>query len=253
MTIIFRTATLLISTVFIASPALAGQFGSYAKQAAKYYNSANTPVADAHSACKSNETKRKFIGGGFGGTIGGVAGSKIAGKSDLTKGLLIGSTIGGLAGVGIADKTVDCDPAYYEPANTSYHGQQTSSAQSQPVYSQNQPVYTQSQTGYSQHKPVYSQSPIVYSPSQAVYSQTRPVQNETYPVRTVVSDHPVYSNRSYSSSTPAYTAASQAVQTSSQQPRLIRSRHASTTAAPIRYVTPARKHYHGKYACSAPH
>lgn len=193
---------------------------------------------DAHQACKKDEDTRQIISGGAGAAIGAFAGSKIVSEDNKIKGAIIGGTVGGVLGVGIADKTIDCDPVYFE--NTLY---------AKEVY-----------------QTTHGRSAVI---------QAAPQSN--YPERIVYSDHPVYSNPGYSGSERGQSSF-ESSSGSYQEPQLIRQRaymqpsgasldsayvepkilhsdRRTDISAPIYYLgsVPSQTHRHGSRVCNEAH
>jgi hypothetical protein len=261
------------------SGALIFTAGLAGNASANNYGSNLTP----HEACKTDETRGKFIGGSLGAVAGAVLGSQVAGNGARTEASVIGGLLGGLAGAGIADKRVDCDPVY--PNGEAYSSGSYETTPTRTVTTL--PTTT-----------VYGSSPTYSTTTAPHYSETQYSQAQ-YGTRTTVSDHPVYANptygaqpvRSYVSqpiSQPSYTPSNysppQTYQTASySQPRVISSAttyseqpisysppRTSYTQPRTSYVQPVNSigahrdrsrryghhgsfHHHGKYSCSDRH
>lgn len=258
----------LISTTAIAAlslglPALAQAQSSYHDET---YN--------AHQACKKNEDKRQILGGLAGAVLGGVLGSQVSGNGARSEGSAIGAVVGGAAGFGLADKTVDCDPVYPESNTATYGGSYP--AQNYPSHTSggtyyggattvSQPVYTD-QVTYSNH-PVYSQPS--YGAGAVNYGTTYDTGTTTYqPYTSHNTQSYTVSSPSYTQSYPAQTYQTQGYQTQSHPPvqnyqtqsyqtvTQTPSYHTTTYTRPVSRTTNVyggARHYHGSYACTAPH
>lgn len=276
MKININTAIAGASLVLFAAPAFANPFEAALPKAdtasqlkdfaqsqmqAKSYAQTNDYRVDAHTACKSDENKRKLAGGALGTVAGGLAGAKIAGKDDRTKGAVIGGVVGGVAGYGIADKTVDCDPVFADETV------QTTSQSGEPaayIYDETHPASTTAAPSNSTYH------------TNTTYGSASTTQAGSYPVRTIVSNHPVYSNPGYVGSTHVQqpTVYRSVQYTTQTQPNVIYARHTTSTTnaqpvyytrpvvrthydssgtAPIRYMASGRLHHHGKHECRAQH
>lgn len=241
----FITTAALSSLIALAGTAQAGQYDTYASQAQTYIAQGQTTDYNPHTRCKKGENRRQILGGALGAAAGAFAGSKIAADNTKTEGAVIGGLLGGAAGFGIADKTIDCDPVYQSaPAPAAYQQPATTYA--------SQPAYTTSTYSSTAVQPVSYQS--------TTYSS-----GPSYPSRTIVSDHPVYSNPGYGAR-PAYQTYSAPAQTTTtshySQPRVVQTSYAApvttysaptTTYSSQTCVSAPRPHYHGKYACTGAH
>ena len=182
-----------LSGALILTTALAGT------AAANNYGSELSP----HEACKSDEDRRQIIGGGLGVVAGAVIGSQVSGNGARTEGSVIGGLLGGLAGAGIADKSIDCDPAYADGRPVTYGNTHSAGSTHTTTVYGSSPTHTTSPT-------TYGSSTTYGTTSSSGYHQTASYPQPDYGVRTSVSDHPVYSNptygaqpaRTYTASTP---------------------------------------------------
>ena len=274
------TSTIIFSgAALMASSASAQNYDAYAQQAQSYAASAQGQGLDAHSACKSGETKRKLIGGALGGAAGSYVGAKLGGD-DETKGAVIGGLVGGVAGYGLADKTIDCDPVYEDRYGQPYANTQAynGAGHAGPAYSQ-EATYSQPAPSYPQtvtHGAAYTQ-PARYAAPQA------PTAQGGYGERVYVSNHPAYSDPSYGADmrriyvdrqAPTLTQASTTyapaqvetvryapratyqaaapTQTYSQtQPAVYRA--STSSRVPVRHMMSGQRHMHGKYTCTQAH
>ncbi len=286
---LFTSTIILSGAAIAASPVSAQNYEVYAQQAQGYVASANTGGTDAHSACKSGETKRKLIGGALGGAAGSYAGAKIAGDDDETKGAVIGGLIGGAAGYGLADKTVDCDPVYEDRYGQPY-------ANSQPYNGAGHAGSNYSQgAAYSQPAPSYRQtaSGAGYTHAAAYTAPQAAATQSGYGERTYVSNHPAYSDPSYGAdmrriyvdrqasaltqastsyapvqtetvryapapvqtvryASPATYQTTAPTQTYSQTQPVVYSAP-TPSRVPVRHMLSGQRHMHGKYACTQAH
>ncbi len=236
----------LISTTAIAALTLG--LPSLAQAQSSYYGG---ETYNAHEACKKGEDKRQVIGGLAGAVLGGVVGSQVSGNGARTEGSAIGAVLGGLAGAGIADKSIDCDPVYNEGRTygTSYpsHGTTYGGTSYGTTYGSttvSQPVY-QDQVTYSNH-PVYTQP--TYGAGAVNYGTTYNTGTVTYQPYTS------HSTQSYTVSQPSYTTSypAQTYQTVAPTPTY----HTTSYTRPVSRTTSyygGGRHYHGSYACTAPH
>ena len=284
---LFTSTIILSGAAVMATSASAQNYDAYTQQAQNYAGAATETGLDAHSACKSGESKRKLIGGALGGAAGSYAGAKLGGD-DETKGAVIGGLVGGVAGYGLADKTIDCDPVYEDRYGQPYADTQTyngaghagSTYSHGSTYSRPAPSYahTASSGGYAQ--PAHYTQPASYA------AQTASVGQNVYTERTYVSTHPAYSDPSYGAdmrriyvdrqaprltqagtiyapaqsetvryAVPAtYQAAAPAPSYSQTQPTIYRaSTPSSSSRVPVRHMMSGRRHMHGKYACTQAH
>lgn len=221
-------AALTVPAVF-APAALAGNTGY------QPYNG-HSP----HEACKRDEQNSKVTAGIVGAIAGGVLGSQIAGDGARTEGSALGAVVGGLAGAGIADKRVDCDPAYNSYNQRTYGND---GYRSQPVY-QNQGYNNQ---GY----------------------QNQGYQQPRYQDRVTYSNHPVYQNPTYGSG-GIYNGTTYRTGTTTYGQTYGQPTYQRTRSVPVRrakrkarraynrgynqgYNAGAVSHYHGKYICNGYH
>jgi len=139
-----------------------------------------------HEACKKKEDKKQILGGLLGAVAGGVIGSQVSGNGARSEGSAIGAVVGGLAGAGIADKTIDCDPAYpttsygdrtYQPTSYGHSSHQTTGYQNTGYSSQGQ---YQDRVTVSNH-PVYSDP--YYGAGAVSQGTTYNTGTVTYPIQ----------------------------------------------------------------------
>lgn len=245
----FITTAALTSLIAVSGTAQAGQYDNYASQGQAYITQGQSSEYSPHRQCKRGENKRQILGGALGAAAGAYAGSRIAADNTRTEGAVIGGLLGGAAGIGIADKTIDCDPVYADapapvPAPTTTYHQPTTTYTSQPAYTTS----------------TYSSTAV----QPATYSSTTYSTGPSYPSRTIVSDHPVYSNPGYGArpATQTYVAPASTTTTHYSQPRVVQTSYAApvtpysaprATYSSQTYVSAPRPHYHGKYACTGRH